>query len=116
PWPEYVQRALSPEKMGQQVYVHMNGPSEFSITGTLKTYERVDRLKEITTPTLFICGRYDEATPAATEYYHRNAPGSEFEVIENASHLSWTEQPAAFIRTVGEFVRRSETGARAGRM
>ncbi|MFQ5479535.1 MAG: proline iminopeptidase-family hydrolase, partial [Candidatus Binatia bacterium] len=86
PWPDFVQDALSPEKMGQDVYLYMWGPSEFTITGTLKDFERVDRLKEITTPTLLTCGHYDEATPAATEYYHRNMPGSEFAVIDNASH------------------------------
>ena len=109
PWPDYVQRALSPEKMGHDVYLFMNGPSEFTVTGTLKNFERVERLQEISTPTLFICGRYDEATPAATEYYHRNMPGSEFAVIENASHLSHVEQPANFNRRVREFLERSET-------
>lgn len=108
PWPDCVQRALSPEKMGQDVYMHMCGPSEFTITGTLKDYEGVDRLKEITTPTLFVCGRYDEATPAATECYHRNMPGSEFAVIEDASHLSFVEQSRSFCRIVREFLRRSE--------
>ncbi len=108
PWPDCVQRALSPEKMGQDVYLYMCGPSEFTITGTLKDYERVDRLKEITVPTLFICGRYDEATPAATEYYHRNMPGSQFVVIENASHLSHAERPEAFNRTLRAFLRRAE--------
>jgi len=111
PWPEYVERALSPEKMGQDVYVYMCGPSEFTITGTLKDYERVDRLREITTPTLFVCGRYDEATPAATEYYHRSMPGSDFAVIENASHLSFVEQPESFNRVLREFLRRSEDNA-----
>lgn len=114
PWPDYVQRALSPEKMGRNVYLHMCGPSEFSITGTLKNYERVDRLREIRTPALFICGRYDEATPAATEHYHRNLPGSRFAVIENASHLSWSEQPAAFNRAVRDFLSRAESAALNG--
>lgn len=108
PWPNFVQAALSPEKMGHDVYVYMCGPSEFTITGTLKDYERVDRLGEITAPTLFICGRYDEATPAATEYYHRSMPGSEFVVIEDASHLSHVEQPEAFCRAVAKFLARAE--------
>lgn len=114
PWPDYVQRAMSPEKIGQHVYLYMCGPSEFSITGTLRNYERVDRLKEIKTPALFICGRYDEATPAATEHYHRNMPGSRFAVIEDASHLSWSEQPAAFNRVVRDFLNRSEAAALKG--
>lgn len=111
PWPDCVRRALSEEKMGHAAYRYMWGPSEFTVTGTLRSYERVDRLKEIKTPALFICGRYDEATPAATEYYHRNMPGSEFVVIENASHLSWVEQPDVFNRVLRDFLRRSEAAA-----
>lgn len=108
PWPEYVNRALSPERMGLSVYHHMWGPSEFTGIGALKDYERVDRLREITTPTLFVSGRYDEATPAATEFYSRNMPGSRFIILEGASHLSWVEQPATFMRVVSAFLRQSE--------
>jgi len=112
PWPDYVQRALSHEKFGHDVYSYMWGPSEFTATGTLKNYERVDQLQLIRTPTLFLCGRYDEATPAATEYYHRNMPGSEFAVIEHASHLPFAEQPDQFNRTVRSFFRRVESTAK----
>ncbi len=31
----------------------------------------------IKTPALFTCGRYDEASPETTEYFHRMMPGSE---------------------------------------
>ena len=111
PRPDCVQRALSAEKFGDSVYEYMWGPSEFTVTGTLKNYERADRLKEITVPTPFVCGRYDEATPETTEFYHRMMPGSEFAVIEDASHLCHVEEAEAFNRVVGEFLRRAE-GAR----
>lgn len=89
------------------------GPSEFTGTGTLKNYECVSKLPQIKAPTLFVCGRYDEATPAATEYYHRNLPGSQFAVIENASHLCWAEEPDAFMQLVSEFLRKSESSPQA---
>jgi L-proline amide hydrolase len=41
----------------------MNGPSEFHVIGSLKSWDITDRVHEITTPTLLISGRYDEATP-----------------------------------------------------
>ncbi|MEQ8766199.1 MAG: proline iminopeptidase-family hydrolase [Planctomycetota bacterium] len=110
PWPDDVQGALSPEKMGFDVYATMWGPSEFTAIGTLKDFERVDRLKEIQVPALFLCGRYDEATPAATEYYHRNLPGSEYAVIEDASHLTFAERPQEHHRIVGDFLRRHDSG------
>ena len=38
----------------------MNGPSEFTVTGTPRTWEVMDRLGEITVPALLVGGRYDE--------------------------------------------------------
>jgi proline iminopeptidase len=50
------------------------GLGEFTVTGLLKNYDRIARLKEITIPTLFTCGRYDEAAPVTTTYYHSDFP------------------------------------------
>lgn len=108
PWPDCVQRALSPELMGYDVYLAMCGPSEFTITGSLKDYERADRLHEISTPTLFICGEYDEAAPKTTDYYHKHTPGSKFVIVADASHLAFVEQPKAYDHAVRDFMRRAE--------
>jgi pimeloyl-ACP methyl ester carboxylesterase len=53
---------------------------------TLKSYEQADQPKEISVPTLFTCGRYDEATPSASAYHHSMLPGSEIAIFEDASH------------------------------
>jgi len=42
------------------------GPSEFTCTGIISSFDVTDRLREITVPTPFTCGSYDEAKPAAT--------------------------------------------------
>ncbi len=106
PWPDYVQSSF--ETVNEDVYRQMWGPSEFTVTGTLRHFDRVDQLRRIRIPVLFICGRYDEATPATTEYYHRNLPGSEFHVVEDASHMQHVEQPEEFMGRVGDFLRRAE--------
>jgi len=67
PSPDCMNRSM--EKFGSEVYEQMWGPGEFTIMGNLKGYERVDLLKEISVPTLFTCGRYDESTPSTTAYY-----------------------------------------------
>ncbi len=43
PWLDCLNRTL--EKLGREVYEQMLGPSEFTIIGMLKGYERVDQLK-----------------------------------------------------------------------
>ena len=54
-------------KADQTVYLTMNGPSEFFITGTLKDFNIVDELSKIKVPTLLVNGKYDEATDYVME-------------------------------------------------
>lgn len=106
PWPDCMIRTF--DLMGHAVYEHMWGPSEFTVTGTLRDYDRTERLAEIRVPTLFTCGRYDEATPATTAYYQSRLPGSEMVVLEDASHEHHVEKPAEYIRVVRGFLRRAD--------
>lgn len=101
---------ISPEKFGSEVYEHMWGSSEFTITGNLKGYERVDLLKKISVPTLFTCGRYDESTPSTTAYYQSMLPGSEIVVFEDASHQHHLEKPEEYIEVVRNFIGKAENG------
>jgi proline iminopeptidase len=86
----------------------MWGPSEFTATGTLRDYDRTDRLDEITIPTLFTTGRYDEARVPTVEYYRSLVPGAEIAIIENAAHLTMQDDSAGNVRIVREFLRRVE--------
>jgi hypothetical protein len=45
PWPASLERSFA--EAGYPVYNAMNGPSEFSVTGTLRTWDVMDRLGEI---------------------------------------------------------------------
>ncbi|MSP13442.1 MAG: alpha/beta fold hydrolase [Chloroflexi bacterium] len=108
PWPEYVSRAFEKLAQNPEVYLTMNGPSEFHVIGTLKDWNIVDRLGEIRAPTLVIGGRYDEATPAITETVHRGIPGSEWVIFENSSHLPHVEETEKYLPLVGQFLSRVE--------
>ena len=106
PWPDCLNRTL--EKLGHEVYEQMWGPSEFTVTGTLKGYERVDQLNKITVPTLFTCGQYDEATPSTTAYYHSMLPGSEIVIFEGASHEHHLEKTGEYLEVVRNFINQTE--------
>lgn len=106
PWPEGLVEDM--KQMNHQVYNYMWGASEFTVTGTLKHFDATDRLGEIKIPALFTCGRYDEATPEATEYYASLVPDAEFHVFENSSHMPAIEEPEAYVETVREWVNRQE--------
>jgi proline iminopeptidase len=102
------ERELRKAAFGKEVYNAMWGPSEFYATGNLKNYDRTQRLHEIQVPALFICGRYDEASPESTAYYHSLVPGSEFVVLEESSHSPLREQPETYIRLIRDFLNRVE--------
>jgi L-proline amide hydrolase len=108
PWPECVTRAF--EKLAQfpEVYQTMNGPSEFHVIGTLKTWDITARLPEISVPTLLLSGRYDEATPLIVETIQRGIPGSEWVLFEHSSHMPHVEETERYIQVLDQFLLRVE--------
>ncbi len=111
PWPPGFERSFA--EAGYQVYNTMNGPSEFTVTGTLKTWDIMDRLGEIRIPTLLVGGRYDECTPGHLADMHQRIPGSQLHVIEDASHLCFAEQPSEFNALVNNFFDGTDRGTAA---
>ena len=105
PWPDCVERSFAQMDEDPTVYHTMNGPSEFHCIGSLKTWDITDRLHEITTPTLLISGRYDEATPHIVEQIHKRIPGAEWELFEESSHMPHVEEPEAFLERVETFLK-----------
>ena len=108
PWPVGLERSFA--EVGNQVYNTMNGPSEFTVSGTLKTWDIMDRLPEIRIPTLLVGGRYDECTPGHLEEMHRRIVGSQLVIIEDASHLCFAEKPAEFNQVINSFLDRTGPG------
>jgi L-proline amide hydrolase len=104
PWPDCVDRSFAQMDADPTVYHTMNGPSEFHCIGSLKTWDITDRLHEITTPTLLISGRYDEATPHIVEQIHTRIPGAQWELFEESSHMPHVEEPEAFLERVESFL------------
>lgn len=101
PIPPHVQRAM--DQTGQ-VYYTMNGPTEFHVTGTIKDWDRTDRLSEIHVPTLITSGRYDESTPLLNEVLHKGIAGSEWVIFEQSSHMAHVEERDLYLATIKAFI------------
>ncbi|MGH9661704.1 MAG: alpha/beta fold hydrolase, partial [Bryobacteraceae bacterium] len=102
PWPDAMNR--SHEGASGAVYQTMWGPSEFYATGNLKDWDRSDRLGEIDVPVLITCGRYDEATPEASDWYRGLLPRAELEVFEHSAHMAHLEEPERFAGRIRRFL------------
>jgi proline iminopeptidase len=92
------------EGLGRESYVAMNGPSEFSILGSLRTYEREADLVRIRKPVLYVSGEYDTCTPGAAREYASHTPSAEVAVIPNSGHATTIDEPDAFNAVVRAFI------------
>jgi L-proline amide hydrolase len=104
PQPPYVVASFEQLSADPTVYHTMNGPSEFHVIGSLKTWDIRKDLGKITAPTLLVSGQYDEATPAMVEEINKLIPGSKWELFPESSHMPHVEEPSRFKRIVSEFL------------
>ncbi len=102
PWPPPVSYSL--ENLSRPVYLYMNGPNEFTITGTIKSIRLVDQLGRIRAPTLVTGGRYDEVSPRVAEQIARAIPGAELAIFEASSHMPFWEERGAYLDRLRRFL------------
>jgi proline iminopeptidase len=100
------------QRMAMPVYMTMWGPNEFTCTGNLQSWDRIDRLGEITVPTLITVGRYDEVRPSCAETMHRGIKGSQLVLFENSSHSAHLEEPEKYRNTLLQFLQSVDESAK----
>ena len=110
PPPEPDQRSFAKLDRNPQVYRTMNGPTEFTIVGTLADWEILSRLDAIDGPLLLTSGRHDEATPAQVERIADRLPQAEWVLFEQSGHLAHAEEPDRYMAAVADFLARAECG------
>ena len=110
PNPDFVLRTFTGLAEHPDVYMTMQGPNEFVITGTLKDWDITARLPEIRVPTLVTAGAHDEFTPRQAQVVHQGIPGSELVTFEDSSHMQYVEEPERYMAVVTEFLDRVERG------
>lgn len=103
PVPPEVTRSLDYAN-NRNVYRIMNGPNEFTITGTIKGYDITDKLPTIKIPTLITVGEFDEVTPIVAQEIHRRISGSILKVLPGCSHISMWEDRPGYNGALREFI------------
>ena len=103
PWPPELTYSLEQANL-KPVYRIMNGPNEFTITGTIRDIDLTPRLGEIQVPTLVLGGRYDEVTPQVAQQIHDGIRGSRWVTFEESSHLPFWEERERFLSTLIGFL------------
>jgi proline iminopeptidase len=109
-WPEAVNRCF--KHMNPNVYVYMQGPSEFGITGdaTLQNWDVTDRLKTLKVPTLVIGAKYDTMDPKHMEWMSTEVQNGRFLFCPNGSHLSQYDDQKTYFDGLIQFLRDVDEG------
>jgi proline iminopeptidase len=93
------------------IYRQMWGPTEFLSTGSLRKWTRAAELKQITQPTLFVAGEFDEARPSTLEEFRATMRDAQMVVIPGAAHAAMREKPVEYVDAVRAFLARVEQPA-----
>ncbi|KAJ7756042.1 Alpha/Beta hydrolase protein [Mycena maculata] len=86
------------------VYLTMNGPSEFHITGPLKDWSMIKDAHKINVPTLVLNGRYDQAQDPVVAPFFSEIPRVKWVTFAESSHMLHWEERERYMSIVGNFL------------
>lgn len=102
-WPEPINRMFA--KLNKELYVIMQGPSEFGISGKLENWDVSKELSFITIPTLVIGATFDTMDPAYMEWMSKQLPKGQFLLCKNGSHCSFYDDQQTYFNGLIKFIK-----------
>jgi len=104
-WPESINRTF--KHMNPNVYIYMQGYSEFGITGdaTLKDWDRKADLPKITVPTLVIGSGHDTMDPDHMKWMSEQVGNGRYLYCPEGSHLSQYDDQKTYFTGLIEFIK-----------
>lgn len=103
-WPEPVNRSFA--KMNQSLYVTMQGPSEFGISGKLENWDRTNDLKNITIPSLVIGAKHDTMDPKFMEKMANLLPKGTYLYCNKGSHMAFYDDQKTYFSGLISFLKK----------
>jgi proline iminopeptidase len=108
PLPEPMMRSF--KSMNKEIYVMMQGPSEFGISGRLANWDIKNRLKEIKVPTLMIGAKHDTMDPKAMEEQSKLVQKGSYLYCPNGSHQSMWDDQQVYMNGVVKWIKEVDEG------
>ena len=104
-WPDPVNRAFA--HINPDLYVTMQGPSEFGVVGDakLKNWDIKGKLSTISTPTLTIGGTYDTMDPKHMEWIASEVENGQYLHCHNGSNLAMYDDADTYFKGLVEFIK-----------
>jgi proline iminopeptidase len=107
-WPDAVNRAFG--KLNRQVYVLMQGPSEFGASGRLERWDRKADLPRITVPTLVIGAGHDTMDPEHMKWVAGQVKNGRFLLCPEGSHLAMWDDQQTYMKGLIRFLKDVDEG------
>jgi proline iminopeptidase len=107
-WPDAVNRAFA--RVNREVYVLMQGPSEFGASGRLERWDRTADLGKLAMPTLVVGATHDTMDPAHMRWVSEQLPHGSYLHCPQGSHMSMWDDQAHYFPGLLKFLRAVDAG------
>ncbi len=107
-WPEPMMRAFN--KLNHELYVIMQGPSEFGVAGKLENWDRKSEMKSLRIPTLAIGAKYDTMDPDHLKWIAGEVENGSFLFCPNGSHMSMYDDQTTYMNGLIKFMKEVDGG------
>lgn len=110
-WPEAVVRSLT--HLNPEVYVYMQGHSEFGITAgaSLKGWDLTLELPKLTVPTLVVGAGHDTMDPKHMEWMSTQVKNGRFLLCPDGSHMVQYDDQKVFFEGLIKFIKDVDSGS-----
>jgi proline iminopeptidase len=109
-WPNPLNRAFA--NINSELYVTMQGPSEFGVAGDakIKNWDIRHQLSEISVPVLTIGGAYDTMDPKHVEWISTEVRNGRYLHCPNGSHMSMYDDQETYFKGLITFIKDVDSG------
>ncbi len=107
-WPDAIMRAFN--KLNKQLYVTMQGPSEFGASGRLEKWSRTADLGKITVPTLVVGATHDTMDPEHMRWVSRQVAQGSFLLCPQGSHMAMWDDQQTYVSGLVRFLKGIDAG------
>jgi proline iminopeptidase len=107
-WPDGLMRAFN--KLNKQLYVTMQGPSEFGASGRIEKWDRKADLGRITVPTLVVGAAHDTMDPEHMRWVSTQVKNGSFLLCPNGSHMAMWDDQRTYVSGLVRFLKAVDEG------
>ncbi len=107
-WPEPINRTF--KHLNEDVYIPMQGPSEFGISGKLENWDRISDLPKIKIPTLVIGATHDTMDPEHMRWVSTQVQQGQFLLCPNGSHCAFYDDQKIYFDGLIKFIKDVDQG------